>query len=773
MSKASVLHKTHKDSFDFIPTISDSDNDEIPDLDIDEDDGIDIVKGEEEVVGADKVKYTKPKDKKDINQGKKRNASKVESGNNQDMNPDFIFDVGDDMVTDFQGWDFEPTQPEKKLERKEVDLDSIIKRKGGLAGKLAVDDNDEDVDNKIKEESEPKSQDSEPEVSKKNIKADNDDELAMDGFGMGVEKDSTDETSVEKGSKNDSTEKKEEIEEIHDLKMEDDEDDEEEQKDSEEAIQKFYDNAKGEEAKKSVYDDFQTMNLSRPVLKSIQTLGYTKPTPVQSASIPIALMGKDIVAGAQTGSGKTAAYMIPIVERLLYKPSRVAATRVVILAPTRELALQVADVAKKLSQYAGNITIGLAIGGLNLRQQEQQLKKRPDIVIATPGRFIDHVRNSPSFNVDTDEILVLDEADRMLEEGFHAEISEILQFLPQKRQTMLFSATMNSNISDLIQLSLKKPVRIMIDPPKAAASGLLQEFVRIRKRDSLKPALLYDILTKIDANGQSRVIVFVATKSLAHRLRIIMGLLGLKVSELHGALTQEQRLESITAFKKLTVPILICTDLAARGLDIPKIEVVINFDMPKSHEIYLHRVGRTARAGRNGVAISFVGGSSRERRIVRESIKQIEEAQTGRAVSRKVDWNEINKINDIIDKKSEVIKDVLDEEKAEKEMLQAEMEIQKGENLLKYKKEITSRPKRTWFQSEREKKQSKVITAMGNMKKSNNRRKRKAEESTDGPERRSYKKTQKDRMEDQSGKRRWMEINKKRQKRRAKRFARK
>lgn len=313
----------------------------------------------------------------------------------------------------------------------------------------------------------------------------------------------------------------------------------------------------------------------------------------------------------------------------------------------------------------------------------------------------------------------------------------------------------------------------MIDPPKAAASGLLQEFVRIRKRDSLKPALLYDILTKIDANGQSRVIVFVATKSLAHRLRIIMGLLGLKVSELHGALTQEQRLESITAFKKLTVPILICTDLAARGLDIPKIEVVINFDMPKSHEIYLHRVGRTARAGRNGVAISFVGGSSRERRIVRESIKQIEEAQTGRAVSRKVDWNEINKINDIIDKKSEVIKDVLDEEKAEKEMLQAEMEIQKGENLLKYKKEITSRPKRTWFQSEREKKQSKVITAMGNMKKSNNRRKRKAEESTDGPERRSYKKTQKDRMEDQSGKRRWMEINKKRQKRRAKRFARK
>ena len=265
------------------------------------------------------------------------------------------------------------------------------------------------------------------------------------------------------------------------------------------------------------------------MLRGIANLNFTKPTPIQSASIPIALLGKDIVAGAQTGSGKTGAYMIPIIERLLYKPS--TSTKVIILTPTRELALQVYDFGKKVSQYVNNLNLGLAVGGLNLRQQEEQLKTRPDIVIATPGRLIDHIRNSPSFSVEDIQVLVVDEADRMLEEGFHDELTEILSLIPKhKRQTLLFSATMNTKIQDLIQLSLQKPVRIMIDPPKAVASKLLQQFVRIRKRDQLKPALLYQLLK----GNTNRVVVFVSRKETAHKLRIVMGLLGLKVSELHG-----------------------------------------------------------------------------------------------------------------------------------------------------------------------------------------------------------------------------------------------
>ncbi|VUG16446.1 DRS1 [Brettanomyces bruxellensis] len=792
-------------NLDFIPTISDSETEDIPDLD-EEDEVSKNTEEKAKVIEAESTSLSVSNSKKS-----KSNTSTKDDENM--MNPDFVFDMGDDLDTEgFQGWNFTAEEKEESFEkRKDVDLDGIIKRKGGLSGKLQISDEpdkeskDANDDNIEKNSSGKDIEENKGATTNSSLSDDDggnddndnddddddDDELALDGFGMGVGEKVSNNDTVDKSGMEDITVKndfiKEKLDDI-DTKIDsknqsennddsesegveenedEDEDEEEKQVDSAEAIERFYDNKVGEEAKKSLFKDFQSLNLSRPVLKGLSTLGYTRPTPVQSAAIPIALMGKDVVAGAQTGSGKTAAYLIPIIERLLYKPAHVASTRVVIMAPTRELAIQVADVARRISQFVSGITIGMAVGGLSLRKQELELKKRPDIVIATPGRFIDHVRNSPSFSVDNVEIMVLDEADRMLEEGFHAEITEILQLLPQKRQTMLFSATMNSNISDLIQLSLQKPARIMIDPPKAAASGLLQEFVRIRKRDGLKPALLYDVLAKLYSNNQSRIIVFVATKTLAHRLRIVMGLLGLKVSELHGALSQEQRLDSITAFKKLTVPILICTDLASRGLDIPKIEVVINYDMPKNHEIYLHRVGRTARAGRDGKSISFVGESKRERHIVKESIKQIESSHTGKAVSRKVDWAEVSKINSIIETKKDDVDDVLSEEKAEKELLQAEMELKKGENMLKYKDEIEARPKRTWFQTEQEKKHDKVVSALGKIKKGPNSRKRKVEETANLGNARSYKKTRKDRMDDQSGRRKRKEITEKKHKKRA------
>ncbi|EMG49038.1 ATP-dependent RNA helicase DRS1, partial [Candida maltosa Xu316] len=588
-----------------------------------------------------------------------------------DINPDFHFSIDGETTSKLDDFVFD----ENKV--KEVDLDEIIKNKGGFQ-----EPDDEDGD---------------------------DDELALDGFGMGHTEEDDDEEQ-----------KEEEEEEI----MEDSAPSKEEPEDSAEAMAEFYE----ESSPQTAHSTFQSLQLSRPVLKGIAELRFTKPTPIQSASIPIALLGKDIVAGAQTGSGKTGAYMIPIIERLLYKPS--TSTKVIILTPTRELALQVFEFGEKLCKYVNNINLGLAVGGLNLRQQEEQLKTRPDIVIATPGRLIDHIRNSPSFSVEDIQVLVIDEADRMLEEGFQEELTEILSLIPKhKRQALLFSATMNTKIQDLIQLSLNKPVRIMIDPPKAVASKLLQQFVRMRKRDHLKPALLYQLLK----GYSNRVVVFVSRKETAHKLRIILGLLGLKVSELHGALTQEQRLQNVKNFKSLDVPVLICTDLAARGLDIPKIELVINYDMPKTFEIYLHRVGRTARAGRDGVSITFVGESSHERSIVKSAIKN------GKGVAKTVDWNQAEETSKIIETKEALIDEVLQEEKEAKEFLRAEMELNKASNLIKHEDEIHSRPKRTWF------KKGEVMEQLTKHGKKVNSKKRKAME-VKKEEGRSYKKTKTDRM---------------------------
>jgi ATP-dependent RNA helicase DDX27 len=223
------------------------------------------------------------------------------------------------------------------------------------------------------------------------------------------------------------------------------------------------------------------MNLSRPILKALTSLSFHTPTPIQAATIPVALLGKDIVGNAVTGSGKTAAFIIPMLERLLYreKGKKAAATRCLILVPTRELAVQCFEVGKKLSAHT-DVRFALIAGGLSLKAQESTLRTRPDVVIATPGRLIDHLRNSMSFNLDALDILVLDEADRMLSEGFTDELTEIVRSCPTSRQTMLFSATMTDSIDELVRMSLDKPVRLFVDPKRTTARGLVQEFVRVR-----------------------------------------------------------------------------------------------------------------------------------------------------------------------------------------------------------------------------------------------------------------------------------------------------
>lgn len=291
---------------------------------------------------------------------------------------------------------------------------------------------------------------------------------------------------------------------------------------------------------------FQSFSLSRPIIRGLTSLGFNTPTPIQQKAIPVGLLGKDVVGGAVTGSGKTGAFLIPILERLLYRPRKLPTSRVAILMPTRELAVQCYTVGTKLATYT-DITFCQLVGGFSLREQENILKKRPDIIIATPGRFIDHMRNSPSFTLDTLEILVLDEADRMLEDGFAEELNEILTTIPRSRQTMLFSATMTSSIDKLISIGMNRPVRLMVDAKKQTVVTLTQEFVRLRAgREGKRLGCLLHLCKNV---YKRRVIIFFRQKKEAHRVRLVFKLLGFDAAELHGNMSQEQvSLQGILAF---------------------------------------------------------------------------------------------------------------------------------------------------------------------------------------------------------------------------------
>ncbi|MCJ1274590.1 nucleolar DEAD-box protein required for synthesis of 60S ribosomal subunit [Puttea exsequens] len=444
-------------------------------------------------------------------------------------------------------------------------------------------------------------------------------------------------------------------------------------------------------------NSFQSMSLSRPILRGLASINFTTPTPIQAKTIPLALLGTDIVGGAVTGSGKTAAFIVPILERLLYRPKKVPTTRVAILMPTRELAVQCFNVSRKLASYA-DITFVQLVGGFSLREQEAVLKSRPDVIIATPGRFIDHMRNSASFTVETLEILVLDEADRMLEDGFADELNEILAKIPRSRQTMLFSATMTSRVDSLVRLGLNRPVRLLVDSQRQTVQSLTQEFLRLRPgREDFRLGYLLHLCTALYI---SHTIVFFRQKTTAHRTRIIFGLLGLKAAELHGSMSQAQRIAALSSFRSGTATHLLATDLASRGLDIANVSTVINFEAPQCHEIYLHRVGRTARAGRSGRACTIA--AELDRKVVKQAVKA-GKSQGARIVSRVVEpaladfW--AAKASGLDSEVEEILK----EEREERALAGTEMVVRKGENLIEHEDEIKARPKRTWFESEREK----------------------------------------------------------------------
>lgn len=450
-----------------------------------------------------------------------------------------------------------------------------------------------------------------------------------------------------------------------------------------------------EEFAKSKFETFADLKLSRPIMRAITQIGFEKPTPIQQRAIPIALTGKDICASAQTGSGKTAAFLLPILERLQFRSRRVQSTRVMIICPVRELATQCQSMLEQLSRFT-DITCALAVGGLPLKAQEMELRLRPDVVICTPGRMIDHLRNSKSIHMDDLEILVLDEADRLLELGFTEEVMELVRMCPVARQTMLFSATLTSKVDQLVSLSMKRPVRISTDPLFDMAKHLVQEFVRIRpNREDDREAILLALCTR---TFRTNTIVFMETKIHAHRMMIIFGLAGIKAAELHGNLQQKERLEALQNFRDGSVDILLCTDVAARGIDVKGVHAVINYEMPKDITTYVHRVGRTARAGRNGRAVTL---TSESRRLL---MKQVSRHCHGFVKSRAVPDPVIAQWKARIESMQSDVKLIMHEETLEKRMREAEKEAMKASNMVRYEDEIASRPARTWFMSEKEKK---------------------------------------------------------------------
>jgi len=450
--------------------------------------------------------------------------------------------------------------------------------------------------------------------------------------------------------------------------------------------------------KQVAHKSFAHMNLSRPLLKAVNELNYENPTKVQAAAIPVALLGKDLCACATTGSGKTAAFMLPILERLLFKPKQTPASRVLVLVPTRELAIQVHSVSEALAKHS-SVDICLAAGGLDLRAQEAALRKSPDVIIATPGRLIDHLRNTPSFDLQMIEVLILDEADRMLEEHFKDQLDEIIRLCPKGRQTMLFSATMTDEVQELVSLSLNHPVKLFVDQNTDVASKLHQEFVRIRQ--SKEDDRLAIVTALCCRSFRDHTLVFVQTKHLAHKLRIVLGLQGLKATELHGNLTQLQRLEALEKYKDAEVDILVATDLAARGLDIAGVKTVISFNMPTTIKSYIHRVGRTARAGRAGRSITLVG--EKERKMLKDVVKNAHVPVKNRIIPQDV----IEKYKKKLEELEADIKDILKQEQEEKELRITEMEMRKAENMVIHRDEIMSRPARTFIKTTTEKKQKK------------------------------------------------------------------
>jgi ATP-dependent RNA helicase RhlE len=347
---------------------------------------------------------------------------------------------------------------------------------------------------------------------------------------------------------------------------------------------------------------FDPFDLHPALLKALQNKAYAQPTPVQQSAIPYALAGKDILGSAQTGSGKTAAFALPILHRLasqtLFSPRR---TLALVLVPTRELAMQVGEVFKTLGHHLPQaVQITTLFGGVSINPQMMRLRGGADVIVATPGRLLDLVDHN-ALSLSYVETLVLDEADRLLDMGFALELERILSLIPAKRQNLFFSATFPSAVQELANTFLHEPIRIDVQPEIERAADITQRAILV---DSPNRTQLLRHL--IEQNKWSRVLVFVATKHAAEMVAVKLRKARINAEPFHGEQSQGKRVQVLADFKASRLTVVVATDVAARGLDIAQLPVVVNFDLPRSAVDYTHRIGRTGRAGEHGLAVSFV-----------------------------------------------------------------------------------------------------------------------------------------------------------------------
>jgi ATP-dependent RNA helicase RhlE len=341
---------------------------------------------------------------------------------------------------------------------------------------------------------------------------------------------------------------------------------------------------------------FATLGLPPAVLKGVRAAGYTDPTPVQNRAIPLVLSGQDVIAAAQTGTGKTAAFILPILSRLIEGPKRI---RALVLTPTRELAAQVETNARDYARFT-DVRVGVVYGGVPLPPQERQMKAGVELLVATPGRLLD-LHDRLALRLDFIEILVLDEADRMVDMGFAPDLRRILRLLPTERQTLLFSATMPPELNSVAKDALKNPARVDLAPPSRPAAGITQAVYPV-SRDK-KTDLLDAMLSKDEA---SSVIVFARTKHGADRLAKLLVRRGHSVASIHGNRSQSQRERALSDLRRGRVAVLVATDIASRGIDVEGITHVINYDVPHTPEDYVHRIGRTGRVDAVGDAFTLM-----------------------------------------------------------------------------------------------------------------------------------------------------------------------
>jgi len=454
---------------------------------------------------------------------------------------------------------------------------------------------------------------------------------------------------------------------------------------------------------------FTNFNLSKLIIKALSELEYYTPTKVQEKVIPIALNGHDIFVNSETGSGKTACFLLPIVQRIILsrnnkKDNTLVQNQALIIVPTRELALQCNEMLTKFLKYI-DLNFVFLCGGLSVENQMKQMKNKiPDIIITTPGRLLDLIYNNKNLSLEHVNILVLDEADKLLELGFKDAIFEILELIKKNknRQTLLFSATLNPKLLDLGEHALNNPIKIKI-AQSAILTNLSQSIIRIKfanlEQNNFEKRMAY-LLNIIQKKKLNRTIIFFNTKQECHKCILYFNHFNLNSCvELHGNITQTERIKSLEEFQKGNVKFLLATDIAGRGIDIDKVKFVINFQMPLISDRYIHRVGRTARMGYQGEAITIC--DDKERLVIKKIFKK--EKVEIKLNPIKINNEEIKELYKSIMKIKNEIEEKLIEEKTEKQFEMAEKDIEKTMNIKLHQKEIKSRPKKIWYESTKDK----------------------------------------------------------------------